>query len=348
MKQNRPAKSSSRTRRGDGRVKESNSRTTLPEVRCTGIHETEEKGSDEFKRFYKLETLGNAIEYMIKQGNDRFILPAIQQKLGPATVSSLHFSLIQENRHRLVFRLRAGNSRKKQTNFALIAAKKNLKDSTLVADEHATLRTLFTRCTKHIVQPFRGGTVYLPDRYRRADKGREIYLYLTQWLPGYQPLGVNSNTQCMVNTEPRHTFSKIQTENIKAKIIEIILCTYDEKMQNLMALPDIQGGDFYVKHVPKGMPLVKLSASRKLYEQAKPGQILSSLLNASWSCGGDQHFQLAPETPELFWVSVQKALGKDIAPVWIRDLLRFTSRMRKTPLQTTYLQSLISHASIMT
>ncbi len=346
MRQNKPAKSSSRNRRGAGRANESHASSSLPDIRWTGLHEFADGGGEAFQRYYKLETLGSAIEYMFKQGNDRFILPAVQQKLGPATVSSLQFSLIQENRHRLVFRLRAGNTRKKLATFAMVAAKKNLNDSTLIADEHAILRTLFTRCSKHIIQPFRGGTVYLPDRYRRADKGREIYLYLTQWLTGYQPLGVNNNAQCIVNAEAKHTFSNIHTENIKAKIIEIILCTYDEKKQNLMALPDIIGGDFYVKHVPKGMPLVKLSASRKLFEQAKPGQILSSLLNASWVCG-EQHFQLAPESPELFWTSVQKALGKEMAPVWIRELIRFTSRMRKTTAQTTYLQSLLSQAGLM-
>lgn len=346
MKAQRNKKMATRGRRGVGRSKTISRRGSDVVTRWSDIRAMSDSFGVAYKRYFKLETLASAVDYMIQQGNDRFIQPTIQQKLGPAPITSLQFKLAQESSQRIVFRMRAGNARKKLTTFAFVVSKKPLADTTLLSEEHAVLRTLYKRSSKQVLQTFRGGAVYLPDRYRRTDKGREIYCYLTEWLPGFDLLGLNKEAQCVVNTDTRKALSKAETEHIKQRVIEIILSTYDPKQQNLMALPDLPGGDFLVKRTPNNdKPMIKLAAARKLYERAKPGMVLSSILSASWDCG-EQIFQLAPDSPADFQKAVAKALGKETAEQWIRELLRFVARSRKTTIQAEYLQALMLQSEV--
>ncbi len=340
MTSHKKPKSPVRGRRGVGRGKRVSRHGSPILTQWSDIRDLSDSFGEAYKRYFKPETLASAVDYMLQQNNDRFILPTVQQKLGPAPITSLHFKLAQETRQRIVFKMRAGNARKKLTNFAFVVSKKPLQDSTLIAEEHAILQTLHKRNSRQVLQTWRGGTVFLPDRYRRADKGREIYCYLAEWLPGFEPLGLNKEAQCVLYTDTRKALSKVETEHIKESILEIMLRTYDAKQQNMMALPDIPGGDFLIKRAPNSKPQVKLVAARKLFERAKPGAVLSSLLSASWDCG-EQVFQLAPADPTKLQETIAQALGPDAAEAWIRDLLRFVARSRKTTIQAEYLQALM-------
>lgn len=270
---------------------------------------------NEIKRFYQLETLASAVERMIRS-KDRFVIPSVQEVLGPAPVTSLAFELFQEGKYQLIFRLRACNVKRKEGVFAFVAAKRPADYSDIARQEHGNLRLLNQRARDYVVRPFRGGMVYLPDRHGRTEHGREIYAYVTQWLTGFHEMGVNANLQLIINIVPRHTFTIAQTEDLKGRIIEIIVRSYDPAKGDCMEMPQIASGDFVVTAPKKGVSRLKLIACRRLLEHVTPAKLIHRIVTASWEWG-DRTFHLAPEDPEILFGSLVRAVGRDTARTWL-------------------------------
>lgn len=284
---------------------------------------------NEIKRFYKLETLASATEYMVANKRDRWLIPGVQQVLGPAPVVSLTFELFQEGRYQLIFRMRAINARRKEAQFAFVAAKRSDEISKVASTEHAILGVLHGRAPNHVVRPFTGGLVYLPDRYGRVEKGREIYAYLTQWLNGYDELGVTRSLQFYINVKTPHTFTIDQTEAIKAQMVETVVRTYDPDKQECMAMPEIASGDFVVTW-PKGrnaIPRIKLIACRKTLRHMTPAKLIDAIVGASWDWGGEQVY-LIPADPALLFGGFVAALGKDEATRWFTEYAQAVAARR--------------------
>jgi len=261
----------------------------------------------EIPRYYKLETLSSAVDYALQTKKDQFILPSIQRVLGPSPVVSLTFELFQEGRYQLIFRVKALNARRKQGSFALVAAKK-AEDYKLAAKELANLRVLYGRAPDFIVRPFQGGKVYLPDRYGRTEHGREIFAYVTQWLSSYHELGVNENLQFIVNIKARHTFTIAQTEDLKAKMVEIVARTYSPAKRNCADIPEIASGDFVVTMPPK--PRLKLIACRRMLRNMNPVKLLDRVAAAAWPWGESEFF-LAPQDPAMLYGAIARAWGSE-------------------------------------
>ena len=280
-------------------------------TRWTGFRPLFDYWGNEIVRFYKLETLASAVDWSLQTKRDRFLIPSIQQALGPAPVISLAFELFQEGRYQLIFRVRALNARRKEGLFALVVAKRADDYSKLAAAEHANLRVIHERAPEFIVRPFRGGNIYLPDRHGRVEHGRDIYAYVTQWLAGFHELGLNDTLQFIINVKARHTFTIAQTEQLKAKIIEIVATTYSLKKHDCMDLPEIASGDFVVTAPPKP-PRIKLIACRRMLRNITPVKLLDKTAAASWPWG-DTRFYLAPEDPRMLYDAFGRAIGKDAA-----------------------------------
>ncbi|HUW60755.1 MAG TPA: hypothetical protein VMZ06_07080 [Candidatus Bathyarchaeia archaeon] len=280
-------------------------------TRWTGFRPLFDYWGNEIGRFYKLETLASAVDWSLQTKRDRFLIPSIQQALGPAPVMSLAFELFQEGRYQLIFRVRAVNTRRKEGTFALVVAKRAEQYSKLAAGEHANLRVIHDRAPDFVVRPFRGGNIYLPDRHGRAEHGRDIYAYVTQWLAGFHELGVNDRLQFIINVKARHTFTIAQTEQLKATIIEILARTYSPKKRDCMDLPEIASGDFVVTAPPKP-PRIKLIACRRMLRNITPVKLLDKIAAASWPWGNTR-FYLAPEDPRLLYNAFAHAIGKDVA-----------------------------------
>jgi hypothetical protein len=280
-------------------------------TRWTGFRPLFDYWGNEIARFYKLETLAGAVDWSLNTKRDRFLIPSIQQALGPAPVISLAFELFQEGRYQIIFRVRAINAKRKQGVFALVVAKRADDYSKVAAGEHANLRVINERAPQFVVRPFRGGNIYLPDRHGRAEHGRDIYVYLTQWLAGFHELGINDNLQCIVNVKARHTFTIAQTEQLKAQMIEIVASTYNPKKRDCMDLPEIASGDFVVTAPPRS-PRLKLIACRRMLRNVTPVKLLDKIAAASWPWGNTR-FHLAPEDPRMFYEAIERAIGKDPA-----------------------------------
>lgn len=292
---------------------------TGPRVRWTGFRPFVDYWGNELRRYYQLETLASATERRLATG-DRFILPSVQQVLGPVPVNALDFTLFQEGEHQLIFRLRAGNVKRKSATFGYVVAKNAEEHSKVAQAEHFHLGLLHARAKAYVVRPFLGGTVFLPDRRRKADGGREVYAYLTQWLGRYHELGVNKDLQFFLNTAQPHTLSIAQTEEIKAMIVETMAATYDAKQGDAMALPEIASGDFVVTHPAKGTLKIKLIACRRMLRKLAPATYVSTMLRASWDWGGRQ-LTLAPADPARFAEALQRARGKAEGRQWVRKYL---------------------------
>lgn len=293
-------------------------RTTRPErphggiaTRWTGFRPLFDYWGNEIVRFYKLETLASAVDWSLQTKRDRFIVPSIQQALGPAPVVSLAFELFQEGRYQFIFRVRAVNARKKEGFFALVVAKRSEDYSKLAAGEHTHLRIIHERAPEFVVRPFRGGNIYLPDRHGRVEHGRDIYAYVTQWLAGFHELGINDRLQFIINIKARHTFTIAQTEQLKARMVEIVAGTYSPKKRDCMDLPEIASGDFVVTAPPKP-PRIKLIACRRMLRNITPVKLLDKIAAASWAWG-DTRFYLAPEDPQMLYDAFARAIGKDQA-----------------------------------
>jgi hypothetical protein len=270
----------------------------------------------EIKRFFQLETLANATERMLERGGDKFIVPSVQQAMGPSRVTSLAFELFQEGQFQLIFRLRATNEKHKQGVFGFVVAKKEGEFSKLAGIEHSNLRLLHARAPGFIVTPYLGGTIFLPDRLKREGKGREVYAYLTQWLGTYHELGVAKTHQFYINVLNPQNLSIPQTEELKGQMVEIIARSYDPAKRTCMEMPQIASGDFVVTKPGQGDLRLKVIACRNLMRNMTPPKLIDQIVAARWEWAG-RPFRLAPEYTETFFDGLKRAVGEEIARAWL-------------------------------
>lgn len=267
-------------------------------------------------RYFNLPSLVRAMEGLLR-GNDRFVVPSIQQALGPAPIVSLTFELFQEGQFQLIFLLRAVNAKRKAGTFGFVVAKRPGDFSKVAANEHENLRILHERAPDQVVKPFRGGRIVIFDR-RLGEEPKEIYAYLTQWLGSYHELGVTRNLLFYVNIKTPQTFTPLQTEQIKGQMVEIVARSYSPEERTAMEMPQIASGDFVVTKPAQGTPRIKLIACRRLLRNMTPAKIIHRILDAHWDWGG-RDFRLAPERAETIFQGLKRALDEKTARAWLEE-----------------------------
>lgn len=310
---------------------------SLTRVKWAGFREMQDFWGQTMKRYYQLETLANATEASLSWRNS-FVFASVHEALGPADISSLHFELFQEGRYQLIFRLRAVNVLGKSANFAFVAAKNHEECSDVARSEHFNLRTLYERMPQHMVRPYRGGTVVLPDRYRRKELDRHVYAYVTGWLNGYDEMGVTRSLQFYVNVEKKHTFTLGETELIKGQSLEIVASSYEETSRSAMALPQIASGDYVVSR-QGAEPRIKLIACRRLQKNVTRHKLLSQVLTEGFEWGG-RTFKLAPEEPATVLAALTRAWGEETAKKCIKSYLEGVAARRLPGKRAGYLEEL--------
>lgn len=270
---------------------------------------------NEIPRFYQLDTLASAVEYHFAT-RDQFIMPTITEGIGTAPLSNLKLHLFQEGRFQLIFKLSASNTDGRKGAWAFVAAKNHLECSDVARAEHRMLHILHERAPEDIVRPFHSGVLYLPDRHGRKEHGREVFAYMTQWLEGYEELGIHKNLQLMVNVAPHHLFTVAQTEFLKGEMVRIVARTYNAQDQTCMALPEIASGDFVVRVGTRGKLSIRLIACRSMQQRTKPARLIDQMLDAGWDWGG-RKYRFIPEEPETFLNALIAARGEQEARAWI-------------------------------
>lgn len=266
-------------------------------------------------RFYRLETFAQALEGVIAT-HDRFFIPSIQQVLGPAPVVALNIELFQEGAYQLIFRIRAFNQKRKEATFALVVAKQEGVVSRTAETEHRNLTRLHRRAPDIVVKPYLGGIVFLPDRHGRPEKGRKLYVYLTQWLTGFHELGIDRSHQFFINTRTPHLFSKTETEELKAQIVEIIFRLYEPEKCSSIEMPQIASGDFVVTPANRKPLKLKLIACRRILSRVEPETLIDQIVHTEWDWGG-RPFRIAPEEPQHCVEAMIRAVGKELARGWL-------------------------------
>ncbi len=273
---------------------------------------------NELKRFYQFDTLVNSFNNYLC-GKDKFTIPSIQKVLGNTQITSLKIHLFQEGKYQFIFQLKAENQKLKKTHFALVIAKDGDEFSKVAKSEHQYLIILNKKCPEYVVKPFLGDYLFFPDRHNRKEFHRKIYAYLTQWLNGFDELGINKNLQFFTNVPNPHTFSIEETNQIKVKIIETIISLYDEKKRTSIALPEIASGDFVIKRSPSGQHRIKLIACRRLIKPISPPELIAKILTTSWNWG-NKKFNLIPDDPLDFLSAFYNILGKEKSLLWFNNI----------------------------
>jgi hypothetical protein len=291
------------------------SRPTEKRTRWTGMRPMYDYWGAEIPRFYNVETLASATERLINT-TDTFIVPSVKDVLGPAPVTHLAFELFQEGQYQLIFRLNAGNARRKRASFGFVVAKNAAELSKIALSEHQNLRVLFERIPKHVVKPFKGGEIFLPDRHGRREHHRQVYAYLTQWLGTFHELGVTKNLQFYINVKNPITLTVAQTEQLKALMVEIIAGSYNPQKRDCMEMPQIASGDFVVTKPGKGDLKLRLIACRRMLKNVRPSQLIEKIVTARWPWG-QQELRLAPADPEQTLRAFQRAWGTSQTKLWL-------------------------------
>ncbi|MFP6595820.1 MAG: hypothetical protein VCC01_00030, partial [Candidatus Hydrogenedentota bacterium] len=269
----------------------------------------------EYKRFFKLETLTNALEKQIRT-NDKFVLSSIRQVLGSMTIRNIDAEMVQESKYRFTFRLKLQSENRKQATFGLVVAKNNQECSEIVKREHSLMRILHERVPKCVVEPLKGGTIFLPDRHRRAEQDRDIYAYMTMWTGGFHELDIQSSGNLALKSPRLTRMTPGQTQAAKRRMIEIIVRTYDPNRRNAMSIPLVPVGDFIAAKQTKGTPQLKISACTDMQNRVSPAKLIHRIVDADWKIK-KQVYCLMPGDPAEFVQALTNALGKEDAMDWI-------------------------------
>lgn len=297
-----------------------------PRIQWKNLGPRQDYWGQELKRYFNLDTLTNACEYHLKH-HDRFIAPSIRRALGPSPITSMHFELFQEGRHQLIFKLGVANRNRKRQSFAFVVAKNSQEHSAVAQNEHRCLEVLHARVPQCVVRPYLGGTIYLPERHERGGERRLVYAYLTQWLGGFDELGIQRNREFFINTRSRRVLTKADREAIKRRIIEIIVRTYDPKERDCMEMPQLASGDFVISRPKQGPPQLRLIACRRMLRRMTPSKLLNTIATARWRVGNGD-FHLLPEDPAELRQALTNALGKSEALRWLENYSEALRRKR--------------------
>lgn len=302
---------------------------------------------NELKRFYQFDTLVNSFNNYLC-GRDKFIVPTIQKVLGNAPITSLKIHLFQEGKYQFIFHLKAENQKLKDAHFALVVAKDGDEFSKVAKSEHQYLLILHKKCPDLVVKPFSGDYLFFPDRYNRKEFHRKIYSYLTQWLSGFDELGINKNLQFFTNVPHPHTFTIEETNQIKRKIIETIINLYDEKKKVSIALPEIASGDFVIKRSPSGQHKIKLIACRKIIKSISPPELIAKIMTTSWRWGSNK-FHLLPDEPTDFLTAFYNVLGEEKSLLWFKNFWEQEEKIIKYPVVSqAYINSIKKMTTVKT
>jgi len=291
-----------------------------------------------WKRFYQIDTLGNAFERILRS-KDRAFGPSLQELIGKVPFKSGIFELVRENKYQLVFQGQVTNINRKQGSFGLVAAKNESAFTTVLEAQYNHLKALQSRLEKQVVQIMRCGMVFLPDRRRRKELDREIFAYMIRWPRAFEPMGVNKNGQFEHRSERPYTFSRRDTNYLKTCLVELAAKAYDAKHKEGLDLRELYPEDFAVTHPPKGTPRVLLFQCRRIRMHITPQDYIKHLMRSSFT-GRFGETSWRPENPGDFMKALQKAWGKDVANTRLATYLESLKRSPRGNKEDPYADAL--------
>ena len=291
-----------------------------------------------WRRFYKLETLASAVDKLVRDG-DRFITPAFEQELGPGRLTQVAFTLADEDALRLIFHVKVANANRKRASLMLVVAKNAEEASRRIQLEFKHLKILADRLGDDMAVPIRLGTIFMPDRYRRADQNREIAAYITRHPNHCEPLGIHKSGQYMSLGAQPHTFSKRETEQLRHKMTSIIVKAYHPIERDGIDTHQLDLSTFQVQRGSKSGPGLKLFNCVHMQTRLTPVKVLAFLLCDTWKSGGFES-PYVPSDPEDFLDALTGVLGKDTALTWLGQYVKLAKTGKAKAPDPEYLDAL--------
>lgn len=278
------------------------------------------------KRFYKLETLRNAIEKGLAE-RDRFLYAGIQSQLGDVPLGAVSFDLIYEDAARLTYRVQASNRARKRVALRLVAAKNHEEHSAHILEEYETLKVLHERAPDSVPAPCAHGVIFLPDRHKRREVNREVFAYIARDVAGAAPLYVASGTQLAPHDLKPRRFSVRESEALKAALVRMIAGMYDENTTTGFDPAVLYPECLTAAKDTTGAPVLFLVQGRRMRRRFRPHTLIHNLLFSVLK--SDVHvFPLAPARPEEFLDGLCAAVGADRACAWCRSFLSKSATMQ--------------------
>lgn len=269
----------------------------------------------EIKRQYKMETLTNALSKQIRT-NDKFVLSSIRQVLGPVPIKNMDIELVHESRYRFTFRIKVLAANRKQASFGLVVAKNHKEYSELTKSERSIMRILHERVPKCVMEPLKGGTIFLPDRHKRKDFDRDVFAYMTTWNGHSHELDIQKNQNLFLKAPKPVRFTAPETQAIKRRMLEIILRTYDPARRNGMSIPLSPVSDFLAIKASRGTPQLMLTACTDMQNRVSPAKLIHRIVSAEWKVNKNT-YNLTPDDPTELLQALTNALGKQDAIEWL-------------------------------
>ena len=278
-----------------------------------------------YKRFYKLETLENAVAKALQE-HDRFLFASIQSLLGGAPLVAVNCDLVYEDALRLVFTVVISNKLRKQAAVRLVMAKNHEECSAQLLAEYEILKTLHQRAPEHVIEPCGHGILYLPDRHHRREVNREVFGYLTKGASGLRPLYVASNTQLAPHDLKPLRYSKKESETLKLAITRLITSLYDERTATGVDPAGLYPECFVAGVGEKGASTPVLMQCKQLRKRLYRHKLIHNLLFSVLKTGTTV-FPLAPARPDHFFEALCAVVSKDTAQAWCQAFLAKTGAM---------------------
>jgi len=291
-----------------------------------------------FRRFYKLETLSSAVDKLVREG-DRFILPAVEKLAGSGQMINAVFTLVGEDEYRFVFSLKVALASRRRASLNLVVAKNMEEASRRVATEYKHLRILHEQLREEMAEPLRSGTIFLPDRYRREDHHREVEAYLTTQPAGYEPLGIHRNLQYTAGVAPPHTFTKLETEALKLKMVTLVLKAFNPVTRTGIDTGQLDPSTFQVNRGAKGLPKLRVFNCVHMQTRLTATKVIGFLLTDTW-VAREMETSVAPASPSQFFEAVVNAVGAETARQWLKQYCHQAAAGKVKAPAPNYLESL--------
>lgn len=285
-----------------------------PRFRWNRIEAMFDEHGKELKRFYQPETFASAFERAALTPRS-FVEQTLIPALGTAELVSADFALVFENRERFVFYMEAKAKRKKAL-FAIVAAKRTDEGGEWLQAERGHLQALHQRAPKDVVEPFRGGTVYLPGKH--GAEGRDVYAYMTRWPGGFDRVEAANARQFGVFSEGKHAVLGVaETETLRERIVSLWARFATEAGPDVPDPGMLRPGDLLVRRTGAGAPRLMLAACPRMLPKLAPPRLLGTLLTTGWECGAGTSCALAPLAPEGLAAALDAALGTPEMRRWL-------------------------------
>jgi hypothetical protein len=288
------------------------------------------------KRFFKLETLLNAVEKCLNE-KDRFIHAGLTSIAGDVPIVALQGDLTYEDENRLVFSLVLTTRARKRVCAQLTVAKNHEECSATLEKECMALGYFSGLCPERIISPTRYGFIYLPDRHKRKDVKREVFAYFCAGPPTLAPLYVASPTQLAPHGPKPKRYTLKETEFLKQSIIGIVARCYTETTFLGIDPDDLYPECFAIKEQQKSGTSVHLVQCPRVRKKLRTGHLIQKLLFGTIKTQ-KQVLPLAPARPEMFFTALAEAITPEKAREWCNAFFSH----RKALIETSHMEKDIS------